>query len=70
MQLLLFPTSSKLKYINYVQTVEYSININEITEICDEKNVKILQEIKSKSIHLWGVPDGYNDKDLGKWKRS
>lgn len=70
MQLLLFPASSKLKYINYVQTVEYSININEITEICDKKNVKILQEIKSKSIHIWGVPDGHNKKDLGNWKKS
>ena len=70
MQLLLFPTSSKLKYINYVQTVEYSLNTNEITEICDKKNLKILQEIKSKSIHLWGVPDGYNNKDLRNWKRS
>ncbi len=70
MQLLLFPTSSKLKYINYVQTIEYSLNINEIIEICDKKNVKILKEIKSKSIHLWGVPDGHNNKDLENWKKS
>ena len=70
MQLLLFPTSSKLKYINYVQTVEYSLKINEIIDICDKKNVKILQDIKSKSIHLWGVPDGHNNKDLGNWKKS
>ena len=59
MQLLLFPTSSKLKYINYVQTIEYSLNINEIIEKFEVYNLNtevLLPE--------FAIPDNFkNDLD-------
>ena len=70
MQVLLFPTSGKLKYLNYIKTVEYSVNTNELLEICDEKNVKLLKELKSKNIHLWGVPNGHNGQNLKEWNKT
>lgn len=70
MQILLFPTSGKLKYLNYIKTVEYSVNTNELLAICDKKNVKLLKELKSENIHLWGVPDGHNSQNFKEWDKT
>jgi hypothetical protein len=70
MQVLLIPTSGKLKYLNYIKTVEYSVNTNELLTVCDKKNIKLINKIKSENVHLWGVPDGHNNQNLKEWNKA
>lgn len=70
MQVLLFPTSGKLAYLNYVKTVEYPVDKLKFIDLLEERHQNLFQNSQKNYFSIWGVADGKNNHNLTFWKKS
>jgi predicted restriction endonuclease len=70
MHLIVFPTSAKRQYLNYIKTVEYSVSLDKFYESLkpDEKN--FFKKDNKNNFHIWATLDGPNQVFKKLWEKS
>ena len=69
MQLVLFPASGKRRYLDYINTVEYSLNHHSFNELLNDIDQEHFKKFKNKNIRLWGITDGPNQVYKKTWSK-
>lgn len=70
MQLILFPTSGKLRYLDFIKTVEYPVETKTFYNLLKTQDKKYFKDSPNKNIHIWGTTDGSNKSFKNIWRKT
>ena len=68
MKIALLPTSGKLSYIHYINTIENPVNFENLKRKLDPDSKNKLEKFNLKKFHLWGVTNGHKNRNLNLWQ--
>lgn len=69
MQACLIPTSNKLSYLHYVQTVEYQTDLSIFINFLPKGDKKYFLQNNRSTYSIWGINDGARDRNKHIWDR-
>ena len=68
MNIALLPTSGKLSFIHYINTIENPLRFEDFKEKLDLESKKKFEKLNLKNFHIWGVTNGFRNRNLNKWQ--
>ena len=68
MKIALLPTSGKLSYIHYINTIENPVSFENLKRKLDPDSKNKLKKCNLKNFHLWGVTNGHRNRNLNLWQ--
>tara|TARA_X000000950_G_scaffold150812_1_gene185828 strand:- start:852 stop:1811 length:960 start_codon:yes stop_codon:yes gene_type:complete len=68
MNIALLPTSGKLSYVHYINTIENPISFDRLKRNLDPDSKNKLEKFNLKKFHLWGVTNGHKNRNLNLWQ--
>ncbi len=68
MNIALLPTSGKLSYVHYINTIENPVIFENLKRNLDTDSKNKLEKFNLKKFHLWGVTNGHKNRNLNLWE--